>query len=164
MRKKILILFIVIIVSGEKTFGQSFDWNVRGGVNLMKARTTDKDVAVLYHLGLQAGVRITSFGFYGEALYSMNEDQYGGDPISYFIPSLIVKGYWQKHIFVELGGSYLSKTGDSGVADDLLNPDGKVCMLVGLGARISKLELSLRTIVKQSASYGVIQVTAAFRF
>jgi hypothetical protein len=164
MRKIIFTLLITVIASGGLTFGQSFDWNVRGGVNLMKARTTGKDVAVHYHLGLQAGVRIGSFGFYGEALYSLHEDQYGGDPLTYFIPSLIVKGYWHKHIFVELGGSYLSKTGDSGVTNDYLNPDGKVMMLVGLGAKISKLELSLRTITKQSASYGIFQITAALKF
>lgn len=130
----------------------------------MKSQKAGKDVAVLYHLGLQAGVRIGSFGFYGEALYSMNEDQYGGDPISYFIPSLIVKGYWHKHIFLELGGSYLSKTGDSGVIDDIRNPDGIACPLVGLGVKFSKMEISFRTIVKQSTSYGVMQITAALKF
>jgi len=164
MKNTLLTLLMIVLVSSGTTFGQTFDWNVRGGLNLMKSRTTGKDVSVLYHVGLQAGIRIASFGFYGEALYSMNENQYGGDPVSYFIPSLIVKGYWQKHIFVELGGSYLSKTGDSGVKDDLLNPDGKVYMLEGLGAKISKLELSLRTLVKQSQPYGIIQLTAALKF
>jgi hypothetical protein len=164
MRKILFALFIAVIVSMGRTFGQSFDWNVRGGLNLMKSHTPGKDVSVLYHVGLQAGIRIASFGFYGEALYSMNENQYGGDAISYLIPSLIVKGYWQKHIFVEIGGSYLSKTGDSGVKDDIFNPDGKVLMLGGLGAKIYKLELSLRTIVKQSQSYGMMQVTVALKF
>jgi hypothetical protein len=164
MRKILLTLIMIVIVPGSIAFGQSFDWNVRGGLNLMKARTEGKNVSVLYHLGLQAGIRIASFGFYGEALYSMQEDQWGGDPISYFVPSLIVKGYWQKHIFVEFGGSYLSKTGDSGVKDDYLNPDGMLCPMVGMGAKISKLELSLRTILKQSSSYGIIQVTVALKF
>lgn len=164
MRKILLTLFIIVIVSGGISFAQSFDWNIRGGLNLMKSHTLHKKIAVFYHVGLQAGIRIASFGFYGEALYSMNENQYGGDPISYFIPSVIFKAYWQKYIFIELGGSYLSKTGDSGVMNDYLNPDGKVFMLAGLGAKISKLEISLRTFVKQSASYGIIQVTAAFKF
>jgi hypothetical protein len=164
MKKIVLALLLIAIVPGGIAFGQSFDWNVRGGLNLMKARSEGKDLSVLYHLGLQAGIRIASFGFYGEALYSMQEDQWGGDPISYFVPSLIIKGYWQKHIFVELGGSYLSKTGDSGVKDDYLNPDGMLCPMAGMGVKISKLELSLRTILKQSSSYGIIQFTAALKF
>jgi len=130
----------------------------------MKSHTAGKDVSVLYHIGLQAGIRVASFGFYGEALYSLNEDQYGGDPITYFIPSLVVKGYWQKHLFVEIGGSYLSKTGESNITNDILNPDGKVFMLAGLGVKISKLEISVRTIVKQSVTYGLMQVTAAVKF
>ena len=164
MRKILLTLFVLLLISGGTLFGQSFDWNVRGGVNLMKSYAPGKDVAVLYHLGLQAGIRITSFGFYGEALYSLHEDQYGGDPITYFIPSLIVKGYWQKRLFIELGGSYLSKTGESGVSDDIRNPDDKVCPLMGMGVKVSKLEVSLRTIFKQSISYGVFQITAALKF
>jgi hypothetical protein len=52
--------------------------------------------------------------------------------------------------------------GDSGVDNDILNPDGKLFMFAGLGAKISKLELSARSTVKQS--YGVIQITAAFKF
>jgi hypothetical protein len=164
MKKIVLALLLIAIVPGGIASGQSFDWNVRGGLNLMKARSDGKDLSVLYHVGLQAGIRIASFGFYGEALYSMQEDQWGGDPISYFVPSLIVKGYWQKHIFVEFGGSYLSKTGDSGVKDDILNPDGILCPMVGMGVKIYKMELSLRTILKQSSSYGIIQVTAALKF
>jgi hypothetical protein len=164
MRKVALTLFIVAVVSVELSFGQSFDWNIRGGLNLMKSHTAGKDVSVLYHIGLQAGIRVASFGFYGEALYSLNEDQYGGDPITYFIPSLVVKGYWQKHLFVEIGGSYLSKTGESNITNDILNPDGKVFMLAGLGVKISKLEISVRTIVKQSVTYGLMQVTAAVKF
>jgi hypothetical protein len=164
MRKKLSILILFVILSGGTTFGQSFDWNVRGGLNLMKARTDGKDLAVLYHVGLQAGVRIASFGFYGEALYSVHENQNGGDPVSYIIPSLIIKGYWKNHIFAEFGGSYLTR-GKNYVAQTWdLNPDRTLCPLVGLGAKISKLELSLRTILKQSASYGIIQITAAVRF
>ncbi len=164
MKKILLTLFVLLLISWGTLFAQSFDWNVRGGVNLMKSYTPGKDVAAHYHLGLQAGIRITSFGFYGEALYSLHEDQYGGDPITYFIPSLIVKGYWQKHLFIELGGSYLSKTGESGVSDDIRNPDGKVCPLGGMGVKFSKLEVSLRTIFNQSISYGVFQITAALKF
>lgn len=131
----------------------------------MKSHTSGKDVSILYHAGMQAGIRIASFGFYGEALYSMHENQYdGGDPVAYFTPAIIGKIYWHKFIFMELGGTLLSKIGDSGINNDILNPDGKVFMIVGFGAHISKIELSLRSVVKQSQSYGVIQVTAALKF
>jgi len=36
--------------------------------------------------------------------------------------------------------------------------------LVGLGVKFSKVEISFRTIVKQSTSYGVMQITAALKF
>jgi hypothetical protein len=164
MRNFLLLLILVIIGSGENTIGQSFDWNTRGGLNLMKSHKEGKDVAVLYHLGIQAGMRIASFGIYGEALYSMQENLYGGNPISYFIPSLLVKGYWQELLFVEMGGSYLSKTGESGVQDDIRNPDDTIRPMAGLGVKFSKVELSLRTILKQSGSYGLIQITLALKF
>jgi hypothetical protein len=162
MKKSIATLFIIVIVSGGIICGQSFDWNLRGGVNLMKAQTEGKDVSVLYHAGAQAGVRIASFGFYGEALYSVLENQYGGDPVSYFAPSIILKTYLKKFAFIEIGGTYLSKTGDSMVADDILNPDGDIFMAGGLGFKISKAELSFRTTFKES--YIVLQATAAIKF
>jgi hypothetical protein len=59
----------------------------------MKSKTSGKDVSVLYHAGLQAGIRIARLGFYDEALYSMFENQYGGDPIGYFAPLIIFKVY-----------------------------------------------------------------------
>ncbi len=163
MRKSFITLFLIVIVSGGMTFGQSFDWNIRGGLNLMKSKTSDKDVSALYHFGAQAGIRISSFGFYGEALYSLLENQNtkGGDPVEYFAPSLIFKWYVKKFIFIELGGTLLSKTSESDVPDDL-NPDGKVVMAGGLGAHFSKIELSLRSTVEQS--YGLIQLTAAVKF
>jgi hypothetical protein len=164
MKKLLSSLFVIFIFSGCVTFGQSFDWNLRGGLNLMKAHGTHKDPAVLYHLGAQAGIRIASFGFYGEALYSMHENQYGGSSIAYFVPSLLGKIFWQKHMFMELGGSMLSKIGDSSVTEDILNPDKKLFMLVGFGAHFSKIQLSLRGIMKPSQSYGVIQLTAAVKF
>jgi hypothetical protein len=129
----------------------------------MKSRTSGKEITLLYHAGAQAGIRIAHWGFYGEALYSIHENQYDGkDPVAYFIPSVIVKGFWRKFIFVEVGGALLSKIGDSGVKDDIFNPDGKPFMLAGFGAHFSKIELSLRSIAKQS--YGVIQITGAVKF
>lgn len=165
MRKSLIITALLVFACLNEAYGQSFDWNIRGGLNLMKAQTSGKDLSILYHAGLQAGVRITSFGFYGEAVYSMHENQYsGGEPIGYLIPSLVVKGFWRKHLFAEFGVSYLSKIGDSGHDPDTMNPDKKAFMMAGLGAQFSKFQLSLRSTVKPSTSYGVIQLTGAFSF
>jgi hypothetical protein len=165
MKKLLFTTLMIVFVSGVISYGQSFDWNIRGGLNLMNSRTSGKDLSLLYHAGIQAGVRITNFGFYGEAVYSMHENKYRGDPIAYFLPAIIVKGFWRKSIFVQVGGTLLNKIGDSGVANDDLNPDGKLFMIAGFGAHISKIELSLRSIVNPNqSSYGVIQITAAFKF
>jgi hypothetical protein len=164
MKRVFIILFFAIAFLTGKLSAQSFDWNLRGGINMMQLKPEGKGLAVLYHAGAQAGIRITSFGFYGEALYSVHEDQNGGDPIPYFVPSLVVKVFLSKLFFVELGGSYMSKieeTEDPTLIYDM-NPDDKLYMLGGLGAKFSKFQLSLRSTLKQE--YGLIQLTAAIRF
>ncbi len=162
MKKLLLVIFLIVLVSVGEADGQSFDWNLRGGLNLMNSKTSGQDISLLYHAGIQAGIRIASLGFYGEALYSMHENQYGGDPVAYFAPAILGKGFLKKIIFVEFGGTMLSIIGDSGIDNDILNPDGKLFMFAGLGLHFSKIEISMRSTVKQS--YGVVQATAAIRF
>lgn len=162
MKRSWLLLSILLILSGSVSRGQSFDWNLRGGLNLMNSKTSGEDLSLLYHFGGQAGLRIANFGFYGEALYSMHENQYGGDPVAYLIPAIVVKGFLRKIIFVEFGGALLTRSGSSDSTNDTLNPDGDPFMLAGMGAHISKVEISLRSVAKQS--YGVIQATIALKF
>ena len=162
MKKIILTVVLISYISTGITSGQSFDWNLRGGFNMMKSSSSEGGPVFLFHAGAQAGVRIAHFGFYGEALYSMNENQYTGDPLPYFIPAVIVKGFWRKALFVEFGGAYLSMIGESDVINDSLNPDGKLTMVAGLGVHFSKIEISLRTNTLQS--YTIIQATAAIKF
>lgn len=165
MKKSLIITCLIVFACLETINGQSFDWNIRGGLNLMRSLTTDKKVSVLYHAGFQAGIRITSFGFYGEAVYSMHENQYkGGEPVGYLIPSLLVKGFWRKHLFAEFGGSFLSKVGDSGYDPDIYNPENKLMFMGGLGVRFSNFQLSLRSTAQPSSSYAVIQLTGAIKF
>lgn len=160
--KKLLLTNLMAFAVIYTVAGQSFDWNIRGGFNLMNSKSTGTDLAVLYHGGLQAGVRITNIGLYGEVTYSVHADQYGGDPIAYLIPAVVAKAYTFRFVFVEFGGAYLSKQGDSGVDPDIKNPDEKLFVLAGLGVHVSKIEVSLRAVSKQS--YGVIQLTAALKF
>ncbi len=165
MKKLLVVTVLVVFACMDTIYGQSFDWNIRGGLNMMRSQTTGKTVSLLYHAGFQAGVRITSFGFYGEAVYSLHENQYkGGDPVAYFIPSLVVKGFWRKHLFAEFGGSFLYKAGDSGYDPDIYNPENKLMFMGGLGVQFSKFQLSLRSTAQPSSSYAVIQLTGAIKF
>lgn len=161
--RKILFTAALLLSSGI-IFGQSFDWNLRGGLNFMKSMNEGKDLAVLYHAGGQAGIRITSFGIYAEAIYSLNENQNGGDPVAYFQPSLLLKGFLTRFLFVEVGGTLLHRVGNvdlSGVLADM-NPSDDTYMFAGLGVKVSKIQLSVRSTVKNS--YGLFNLTAAFRF
>lgn len=128
----------------------------------MDSKTSGKDVAVLYHAGAEAGIRIANFGFYGELLYSLHENQNGGDPVAYFIPAIVMKGYPRKLFFAEMGGAILKMAGDEGATSGSLNPDGIAYVFAGLGLHVSKFELSFRANLKQS--YPVMQVTAALSF
>lgn len=160
--KKILFTILMLLFAISYSTGQSFDWNIRGGINIMDSKTSGKDVSVLYHAGTEAGVRIANFGFYGEALYSVHENQYGGDPVAYFVPAIVMKGYMRKISFVEMGGALALKMGDSGVTNDTKNPESMVYLFAGLGLHISKFDLSFRANLKQS--YAIMQVTAAVKF
>lgn len=146
----------------EHLTGQSFDWNIRAGINIMDSKTSGKDVAVLFHAGGEAGVRITNFAFYGELLYSQIENQYGGDPVSYFVPSAVMKAFMRKILFAEMGAGVLIKTGDSGVTNDTLNPDGTFMPFAGLGIHVFKIDLSFRSHL--SREFPIIQATLAAKF
>jgi len=129
---------------------------------MMNSKNPDKDLSILWHVGGQAGLRITSFGIYGEFLYSMNENQDGGDPVTYFVPSIIGKGYWRKSFFVEFGASFPIISDHSGVIDGTLNPDGRPFLAAGLGIKLSKFEISMRSTANQN--YGVIHLTGSVKF
>jgi hypothetical protein len=162
MKKQLFLTIILFTFIAGVLPGQSFDWNIRGGLNIMNGQPSDKEVSLQYHAGLQLGVRITNLGIYGEAVYSMHENQNGGDPVAYFLPAIVIKRYIRDFLFVEFGGAFLAKVGDSGVVTVEMNPNNTPLFLAGLGTGFSKFELSLRTVAKQS--YGVIQVTAAVKF
>jgi hypothetical protein len=164
MRRLILFLMLLAISGRVSTNGQKADWNLRGGLNLMKSHSDGQDLSYLYHAGLQAGIRLPRIGFYGEAVYSLLENQNGGDPVQYIIPSALVKGFFYRFIFVELGGSLMTKLSDNrnGNVNTETNPDGDIYLMGGIGLHLKKFELSMRSTVKQS--FGLIQVTAAFRF
>ena len=160
--KKISFIILLLFIYAGFLAGQSFDWNIRGGINIMDSKTSGKDVAILYHAGAEAGLRIANFGFYGELLYSVHENQNGGDPVAYIIPAIVMKGYPRKILFAEMGGAILKMADGSDAISGSHNPDGIAYVFAGLGLHISKFELSFRANLKQS--YPVMQVTAAVKF
>lgn len=162
MKKQVLLSIVVILTFAGVLNGQSFDWNIRGGLNMMNGQPTGKSISLQYHVGVQAGVRITNYGIYGEALYSIHENQDGYDPVSYFMPGIVGKRYWQKFLFVEFGGAFLIMTGEPEIDDPTFNPENKPVFLAGLGTKVSIFEFSLRAISR--SEYGIMQVTAAFKF
>jgi hypothetical protein len=162
MKRALYLTIIVFLAFNGVLCGQSFDWNIRGGLNMMNGQPSDKEIFLGYHAGVQAGVRVSYWGFYGEVVYSLHQNQDGGDPIGYFIPGIVIKRYLKTFLFVDFGGAFLVMTGDPELSELTLNPENTPVALVGLGTKVSKFELSLRTFAKQS--YGVIQVTAAVKF
>ena len=161
MKKLLPVILLALLFSGTIN-GQSFDWNLRGGLNIMNSQSADQDISLLFHAGVQAGVRITKFGFYGEFLYSSQENQYGGDPVAYLNCGILMKGYVLRFMFFEFGGAYMTMVGDSGHDPDDLNPDKIFAPFAGLGTNFSRFEISLRSTMKQD--YGLIQATAAIKF
>ena len=148
MKRSFFLSILIISVYTGVLYGQSFDWNIRGGLNIMDGQPSDKDISLLYHTGIQAGVRISYFAIYGEGVYSMNENQYGGDPVGYVIPAINIKRYLKKFLFAEFGGGFLIMAGDSGVEDDSLNPDNKPLAMAGLGtATLPKASSGALTVV-----------------
>ncbi|MFO7574133.1 MAG: hypothetical protein R6W67_03140 [Bacteroidales bacterium] len=160
--KRILFINILATCMTAISFGQSFDWNLRGGLNLMNSKTTGEDLALLYHIGAQAGVRITNYGVYGELTYSMLEDQFGGGPLAYLAPAVLAKAYVLRFMFCEVGAILLSPIDDPASWIDDSNPDNEIFLFGGLGVHFSKIEISMRSIVKQS--YAIVQLTAAVKF
>ena len=162
--KKLIPVILLTLLFSSQAIGQSFDWNIRGGMNIMNSKTEGKDISLLYHFGAQAGVRITKFGIYGEFLYSMQENQAGieaNPAVAYLNCSLLGKGYLFKSFFVEFGGTYMTMIGDPDDPSEL-NPDKSLMAFGGLGVHFSKIEISLRAGKKQE--YVIIQATAAIKF
>jgi hypothetical protein len=162
MKRSFCLIILAILTSTGFLYGQTFDWNIRGGLNLMNGQPSDKEVFLGYHAGVQAGVRVSYYGFYGEAVYSVHQNQDGGDPIAYIMPGIDIKRYLKQFLFVDIGGAFLIMTGEPNLADPTLNPENKPVFMAGLGAKISMVELSMRAI--SGSGYAVIQVTAAVKF
>jgi hypothetical protein len=160
--KRFLFITILAALISAISCGQSFDWNLRGGLNLMSSKTYGEDLALLYHFGAQAGVRITNYGFYGELTYSMLEDQLGGDPLAYLAPAVLAKAYILRFISCEVGAMLLSPVDDPASWINESNPDNDIYPFGGLGVHFSGIEISMRSVVKQS--YAIIQLTASVKF
>ncbi len=154
-------LFIVLLLSaafiGAKA--QGLEVRARGGVNIQKSNLAGKDVSVFPHLGVSAGLRISSLGIYGEMLYSVHENINGSGEADYVIPSASLRYYTPRVVYFEAGISYLMLTKDPGGA--IQNVDKEAGIFGGLGLTLRKLELGLRVANKPATN---LQITASYRF
>ena len=116
-------------------------------------------MSVFPHFGLSAGIRLSTFGIYGELLYSVHEDINGSGEVDYVIPSVHFRFYTYRYIYAEAGISYLLLSKDPGGVIE--NVDKKAGYYVGLGATFRKFEVGLRT---ASLPVTNIQITASYRF
>jgi hypothetical protein len=152
----VLILSAAFISAGAQN---ALEVRARGGVNIQNSKIADKDVSVFPHFGLSAGIRISTFGIYGEMLYSVHEDINGGGEADYLIPSVSFRLYTYRFVYAEAGLSYLMLTKDPGGMIE--NVDKEAGYFVGLGLTLRKFELGFRT---ASQPVTNIQITASYRF
>lgn len=157
MKKIILLLSLSVAVLSAGA--QNLEIRARGGVNIQNSKLDNKDVSVFPHFGLSAGIRLSTFGIYGELLYSVHEDINGSGEVDYVIPSVHFRFYTYRYIYAEAGISYLLLSKDPGGVIE--NVDKKAGYYVGLGATFRKFEVGLRT---ASLPVTNIQITASYRF
>lgn len=157
--KKIIVLLAVTLIS-LSSMSQKLEFRLRGGVNFQRSSSTENDFSFLPHAGAMAGVRITTFGIYGELLYSMHDDQYWPEEAAYLVPSALVRFYGFRYLYSEAGLSYyiLAEDKDDGIAAEY--PDQKLGYFAGIGLFLNKFEIGLRA----TAPVNSIQATASYRF
>jgi len=155
------LLFLAIVSTLTLTAGaQGLEVRLKGGINIQNSNLSGKEISTLPHFGVSAGVRISTFGIYGELMYSTHEDINGSTTLDYVIPSLQVRFYTYRFMYVEAGVSYamMSEEFSGGFLE---NVDKEAGYYVGLGASFRKFELGVRT---ASLPVTNIQISAAYRF
>lgn len=158
MQKIIIILAITLM--GLNAMSQKLEFRLRGGVNFQRSSSPGNEYSFLPHVGATAGVRISTFGIYGEVLYSIHDDQYWPEEAAYLVPSVLVRIYGFRYFYSEAGLSYysLAEDEDPGLAEEY--PDQAMGYFAGLGFYIRKFEIGLRA----TAPVNSIQATASYRF
>lgn len=157
--KKYLVLFVLLTI-GLSAGAQALEFRLKGGANFQNSKLADKEYSFLPHFGISAGIRLSTIGFYGELAYSTHEDINGSQTIPYIIPSIQVRFYTYRFIYVEGGLGYLIMAEDiePGAIENVNKEAG---FYAGVGATFKRFEIGLRAATKPAAN---IQILAAIRF
>jgi len=157
--KKIIVILAVSLIS-LYSMSQKLEFRLRGGVNFQRSSSIENDFSFFPHAGAMAGVRIATFGIYGELLYSIHDDQYWPEEAPYLVPSVLVRFYGFRYLYSEAGLSYyiLAEEKEAGIVAEF--PDQKIGYFAGLGLLLNKFEIGLRA----TSPVNSIQATASYRF
>lgn len=157
--KKTLILFAFTFIS-LSVMSQNIEFGLSGGVNFQRSSSAESDFSFLSHFGVMAGVRISYVGIYGEVLYSTHDDENWLETGSYLVPSVFLRFYRLRNLYVEAGLSYYVLAEDQVGMSMYEFPDKQLGYFAGMGLNIRNFEVGLRT----TGPVMSIQATASIRF
>jgi len=151
---------IVILLATITATAQDFEFRLRGGVNFQRTQSPDSEFSFLPHIGAMAGVRISTFGVYGEVLYSVHDNQNWVSEAAYIVPAVLVRFYGFRNVYAEGGLSYNMLADEQADGAMVEFPDGEIGYFAGLGYMFKKLEIGLRSTNPLTS----IQINALYRF
>ncbi|MEA1886683.1 MAG: hypothetical protein U9N72_05700 [Bacteroidota bacterium] len=103
--KKLIILLAISSIS-LSAMSQQLEFDLRGGINFQGSHSPDKNTSLLPHIGLMAGLKISTMGIYGEVLFSIHDDNDWAERANYFVASTLLRYYGFQPIYIEGGLSY----------------------------------------------------------
>lgn len=157
--KKTLILLAVTLIS-LPAVSQNLEFGLRGGVNFQRSSSAESDFSFLPHVGAMGGVRISYVGIYGEVLYSTHDAESWLETGSYIVPSVMLRFYRLRNLYVEAGLSYYLLAEDQIGMSMYEFPDKQLGYFAGMGLNIRNFEVGIRS----TGPVMSIQATASIRF
>ena len=158
MKKLILILLAGLIVL--PVMSQKFEMDLRLGVNMQTSSSPDNTVSFLPHFGAMSGIRFSTIGIYAEMLLSFHDYDDWAEQGTYLVPSLLVRYYGFRFIYLEGGPSYylLAEKQVAGAAVPF--PDKKFGFFGGAGFYVGRFDIGLRATTRVKS----IQATVTYIF
>lgn len=128
---------------------------------MQQTQSADGKFSFTSHIGAMAGVRISTFGIYGEVLYSTHDSNNWSEDADYLVPSLLVRFYGFRKMYVEGGIPYFILMSDQIDGSTIDFPDKEIGFYAGLGVSFSRIEIGLRSTMNPVST---VQLTGSFRF
>lgn len=128
---------------------------------MQQTQSDDAKFSLTSHIGAMAGVRISTLGIYGEVLFSTHDSNNWSENADYLVPSLLVRFYGFRKIYVEGGIPYFILMSDQIDGSFIDFPDKEVGFYAGLGLSLSRIEIGLRSSMNPIST---VQLTGSFRF